>query len=131
MFITILICASFVVATLSGCSREPAVATVKVECRSPNGEVAARLHEWKFNHIRNALFEVLADGEGMAYEELVNQVENKISPHNREAIGKIPWYVKTVVLELEARGELQRFPMTRKWVPENIRRISKDSPPAE
>lgn len=92
---------------LAGCGGEPPDG--KVTCRSPSGKTIARIEEWKYNRVREAVLQVLpADGSPLAYSDLSRQAASRIPAKEAQEIGKIPWYVETVSLEMEVRGELAR-----------------------
>ncbi len=122
-FWTIVLAVCGVIAA-TGCRSKAVEAFPKVECRTPNGKrKPVQLHQWKFERIREAVLDqVPVDGKQIAYEQLLKKVEKSIPAEEQESIGKISWFVQTVVLELETRGELERFPESDEKLPDNLRR---------
>ena len=82
----------------------------KVECRTPTGRrPPTRIFKWKFDRIQKAILDELqVDGIDIEYSELARRVEAKIPKEEAARIGRIPWFVEVVALELEVRGELER-----------------------
>lgn len=72
----------------------------------------------KYNLIRDAMLAVLpsfASGESMAFAELEKKVrayleEREVPSSLFPKPGSVRWYTKTVQLDLEARGEIERLP---------------------
>ncbi|MBM3784238.1 MAG: hypothetical protein FJW30_07740 [Acidobacteria bacterium] len=83
----------------------------RVECRTPTpGKKPVTIEAAKFAAFRKAILKVLPKrGEGVLFEELVERV----APHLPPDIGSLPWYVTTVKLELEVRGEIVRVPAAK------------------
>ena len=115
------------ISTFSGCSSEPTEILTKMECRSPNGlRDNKKIFEWKYDRVRDVVLSVLPEGEeGIPFPELRETAEKRFKRKERETIGKLSWYIETVVLEMETRGELERFPETRTPtpLPKNVRRV--------
>ena len=82
----------------------------KVECRTPTaGKQATRIDRWKFDAIRRAILAVLPrKGEGVLFTDLTGLVKSKLGPDELANLGVPMWYVTTVKLELEVRGEIRR-----------------------
>lgn len=105
---------------LAGCGSE--VNDGKVTCRSPSGKTIARVEEWKYNRIREAILQVLpADGSPLAYSELSRRAASQIPAKEVQEIGKVPWFIETVSLEMEVRGELARVQDGKP--PKRLRRV--------
>lgn len=76
------------------------------------------LKEEKYVLIRDAILTVLPtydSGESMTFTELEQAVSTQLAAQNvpRELFpkpGSVRWYCKTVQLDLEARGEIERLP---------------------
>lgn len=80
-----------------------------VLCRTPTaGKNPTRIAKAKFDLVRKALLGVVPRKEGILFSELVGQVEGELTPSELESVGSLTWYVTTVKLELEVRGELAR-----------------------
>lgn len=95
----------------------------KVTCRSPSKpDQAIKIHKWKFDKIKTAVLDtVRSSGDGIAYERLVTEVGKQLSKPEQQSIGKLPWFIKTVCLELEVSGDLERFPPSNSGIAENFR----------
>lgn len=111
-----------------GCSSKPMEIMPKMECRSPNGlRDNKAMYEWKYDRVRDVILSILPEGEeGMAFPELREKAGKKFKRGESETIGKLSWYVETVTLEMETRGELERFPVTKTPtpLPKNVRRTT-------
>ena len=55
----------------------------------------------------------------LPFSELAMAVEDRLTPGQLERLGSIMWYVTTVKLDLEVKGELERVPGAR---PQRLRR---------
>lgn len=69
----------------------------------------------KYNIIREAMLAVLPDDEGMLFDDLETGVaaylqEKDVPKKLFPKAGSVRWYTKTVQLDLEARGEIERLP---------------------
>jgi hypothetical protein len=81
-----------------------------VACRTPTpGKTAKRIAKDKFDLLRKTILKLTPKrGDGVVFTDLYELVANELTPAERKAVGSIPWYVTTVKLELEVRGELVR-----------------------
>ena len=61
----------------------------------------------KYEMVRQAILEAVRSQGTITYQGLVSLVDYNLR-HRFE--GSIPWYVTTVKLDLEARGEIERVP---------------------
>jgi hypothetical protein len=93
----------------------------KIECRTPTpNKKPTRIAKTKFDLVRRAILRVIPKkGNGVAFSDLFALVEDELTPNERKAVGSIPWYVTTVKLEMEVRGELERVPNV---TPQRLRR---------
>jgi hypothetical protein len=64
----------------------------------------------KYEVIRNAILCVLQAQKEMTFMKLSHAVEKEV---NGNFDGSVMWYVTTVKLDLEARGEIKRVPNSR------------------
>lgn len=96
----------------------------RIECRTPTpGKKPTRIARAKFDRIREAIQRVVpVRGEGVPFGELTDLVEGDLTPGEIARIGSLMWYVTTVKLELEVRGELERVPGPG---PQRLRRVAK------
>ncbi len=81
------------------------------------GKQGTRILKAKYDVIRAAILETLRSTGEMTFRELVDAVEAKLAGRFD---GSIPWYVTTVKLDLEARGEIERLPKSR---PQHLRLV--------
>jgi len=64
----------------------------------------------KYEVIRNAILCVLQSQKEMTFMRLSRAVEKEV---NGNFDGSVMWYVTTVKLDMEARGEIRRVPNSR------------------
>jgi len=114
-----------VTVALAGCSRQPIVTSEKIECHSPNkADYSVKVHKWKFDIVRERILEVVGSAkpaEGIGWEAIVKQTSSKFTEEEAKRMGKVKWFVKTVMLELEYRKELERFRPWKKSESERLR----------
>lgn len=79
--------------------------TDRIMTRHPEGKAGVNIERDKYELIRQAILDVLAEGPA-TFTGLSESVENRINGHFE---GNIPWYVVTVKLDLEARGNVKRI----------------------
>jgi hypothetical protein len=84
----------------------------RVECRTPTpNRKPTRIDRTKFDLIRRSILRLVPkSGDGVAFSDLPELVAGDLTPAQVVEIGSIPWYVTTVKLEMEVRGELERVP---------------------
>jgi hypothetical protein len=93
----------------------------KVLCRTPTpNKKPHNIAKTKFDMVRRAILRVTPKrGDGILFGDLSDLVKEELTPMELEDLGSVSWYVTTVKLELEVRGELERVP---KVVPQRLRR---------
>ena len=64
----------------------------------------------KYEIIRRAILSILGAQKEMTFMKLTQAVEKEV---DGKFEGSIPWYVTTVKLDLEARGQVKRVPHSR------------------
>lgn len=71
----------------------------------PRGKSGVNISKTKYDLVRTAILESLADGRELTFSQLRDTVEQKL-----EGVfeGSISWFYTTVKLDLEARGEIKR-----------------------
>jgi hypothetical protein len=81
----------------------------KVACRTPTPGKSGvtRIPAWKFDMLRGAILEVLAEGD-TPFAELAERVAARLDPADMARLGAPGWHVTTVKLELETRCEIRR-----------------------
>ncbi len=82
----------------------------KVACRTPakGRDGVTNIPAWKFDAVRGAILEALADGP-VFYKDLNDAVAEQLDSETLEGLGKLGWHVVTVKLEMEVRGEIARL----------------------
>jgi hypothetical protein len=95
----------------------------KVVCRTPTpGKKPTRIDAAKFALVERAIRDVVPAGPpGLAFAELADRVHERLSEDELKRLGSLLWYVTTVKLEMEVRGELIRVPGV---VPQRLVRVS-------
>lgn len=85
--------------------------TGKVICETPTpGKKPTRIDRWKYDAVREAIIKVVpAEHPGIAFKDLAKLASKALTARNRKALGSIGWYVTTVKLDMETRGELRRL----------------------
>lgn len=71
------------------------------------GKRGANISRAKYDMIRQAILDAIRSQGAISFQGLVSLVEYNL--RNRFE-GSIPWYITTVKLDLEARGEIERIP---------------------
>jgi hypothetical protein len=79
----------------------------KILTQHPEGKQGVNINRAKYEMIRLAILDAIRSQGVITNEGLVSLVE--FSLRNRFE-GSVPWYVTTVKLDLEARGEIERLP---------------------
>lgn len=82
----------------------------------PQMKQGVNLDRSKYQQIRRAILDTIATYKTVTLKELTRSVTERLK---NSFEGKIPWYVVTVKLDLEARRIIERVPRTR---PHQIRR---------
>ena len=87
----------------------------RVLCRTPTpGKKPKRIDRAKFELLRSAILEcVPRSTPGVEFRKLPSMVGKRLAAAERAAVGSITWYVTTVKLELEVRGEIRRIAGSR------------------
>lgn len=118
--------AFFAAMTLCGCGRdEPQVAFETVMCRSPAGDrTAKRIFKWKFDTVRESVLAALPASGDIAMDDLITSVEAGYSEAMIDSLVDVRDCIRTVVLELEVRGEIERVSDSDRPLPERICRAS-------
>lgn len=71
------------------------------------GKQGVNISRTKYEMIRQAILDAVRSQGTITFQGLVSLVDYNL--RNRFE-GSIPWYVTTVKLDLEARGEIERIP---------------------
>lgn len=90
-----------------------------------DGSGGTRIKKSTYELFRRLLLEAIpADDDGIAYRELPRLIEPRVPRELLKTRGSCSWYVTSVKLDLEARGEIERLPGVR---PQRLRRLSTSS----
>ncbi len=98
----------------------------RVTCRTPkSGGKPTRILRWKFDAMRDAILASVGnDEQGTPFRDLRGGIsaalDRSLDATRREEFGSVGWYLMTVKLELEVRGEIERVPGAS---PQRLRRI--------
>ena len=75
----------------------------------PQGKKGVNILKEKYDQVAATMLEIVKEHGEITYQDLndltIDELTGKFD-------GKIPWYVVTVKLDLEARGVLERIPKT-------------------
>jgi hypothetical protein len=82
----------------------------------PHKKQGVNISKEKYDVIRNAILCVLQTQKEITFMKLSRAVEKEV---NGSFDGSVMWYVTTVKLDMEARGEIKRVPNSR---PQLVRR---------
>lgn len=76
----------------------------------PEGKAGVNIERAKYDAIQSAIIEALGVDADVAFQDLLEIVENALRERFEGSVG---WYVTTVKLDLEARGVIERVPGVR------------------
>jgi hypothetical protein len=76
----------------------------------PDKKQGVNISKEKYEIIRKAIFSTLKQNKEMPFMKLAQAVAKEI---NGTFEGSVTWYVTTVKLDMEARGEVKRVPNSR------------------
>ena len=76
----------------------------------PEKKQGVNISKEKYDIIRNAILCVLQTQKEITFMNLSRAVEKEV---NGKFDGSVIWYVTTVKLDMEARGEIKRVPSSR------------------
>ena len=76
----------------------------------PEKKQGVNINKQKYETIRKAILSTLEIENEMTFMNLSRAVEKKV---NGNFDGSVTWYVTTVKLDMEARGEVKRVPNSR------------------
>jgi hypothetical protein len=82
----------------------------KIRTLHPEKKQGVNISREKYDIIRTAILCVLKEQKEISFMKLSRAVEKEV---NGNFDGSVTWYVTTVKLDLEARGELKRVPNSR------------------
>jgi hypothetical protein len=76
----------------------------------PDKKQGVNISKEKYEIIRKAIFSTLKQNKEMPFMKLARAVEKEM---RGKFDGSVTWYVTTVKLDMEARGEVKRVPNSR------------------
>ena len=82
----------------------------KIRTLHPDKKQGVNINKDKYDVIRNAILCVLQTQKEMTFMNLSRAVEKEV---NGNFEGSVTWYVTTVKLDMEARGEIKRVTNSR------------------
>jgi hypothetical protein len=82
----------------------------KIRTLHPEKKQGVNISKEKYDIIRSAILCVLKEQKEIGFMKLARAVEKEM---NGSFDGSVTWYVTTVKLDLEARGEIKRVPNSR------------------
>jgi hypothetical protein len=93
----------------------------RIQTRHPDADKSMpRIDRDIYDAFRTAILAATpAEGGGVSFRDLPRLVEGQLPAGIRERIGSVTWYLTTVKLDLEARGEIERVPGSR---PQRLRK---------
>jgi hypothetical protein len=81
-----------------------------IKTLNPDRKQGVNISREKYEIIRTAIMSTLRANREMPFMKLSNAVEKEV---RGKFEGSVMWYVTTVKLDLEARGEIKRVPNSR------------------
>jgi hypothetical protein len=82
----------------------------RIKTLHPDGKQGVSIRRDKYEQVRRVILDTLYEQDGITFDQLVKTAEASLQGNFE---GSIPWYVTTVKLDLEARGDLKRIVGTR------------------
>ena len=89
----------------------------KILTHHPHGKAGVNISKNKYDTIRGAILDSLREHGELTFAELTEDVRRKLEG---SFDGSINWYVTTVKLDLEARGQIERIP---RQTPQRLRLV--------
>ncbi|MEL6356835.1 MAG: hypothetical protein AAFQ37_07875 [Bacteroidota bacterium] len=90
----------------------------KILTLHPQGKKGVNISREKYDFIRSFILQTIKDHGEITYEKLNDLAVDQLSD---SFDGKVPWYIVTVKLDLEARKVIERIPKTS---PHKLRMVS-------
>ena len=79
----------------------------KIMTLHPAGKAGVNIDKPKYETVRQAIFQSLQEHGTLTFGDLTAEVQKRLEG---DFAGSVSWYVTTVKLDLEARGEIARVP---------------------
>ncbi|WP_052455774.1 DUF6958 family protein [Bhargavaea cecembensis] len=77
----------------------------QIQLQHPEGKNAAKILKRRYDAIRLAILEEVDAAGEISFMDLIERAPKRLSHFD----GKTEWYITAVKLDMEARGELERF----------------------
>jgi hypothetical protein len=97
----------------------------KILTLHPEGKKGVNISRAKYEMIRNAILAAIRSQGEISFEGLTSLVEYRL---RNKFDGSVSWYVTTVKLDLEARGEIERVPGAE---PQHLRKARRKPEPSQ
>ncbi|GAB1857697.1 hypothetical protein MHTCC0001_25340 [Flavobacteriaceae bacterium MHTCC 0001] len=81
----------------------------KIMTLHPQGKAGVNILKRRYDVIKNFILDTVTSHGEITYEKVNDMAIEQLS---NTFDGKVPWYVVTVKLDLEARGVIERIPKT-------------------
>jgi hypothetical protein len=81
----------------------------RILTRHPSGKKSVAILRRRYDVVRSYIIKTIRRRPGITFEELSDRALEELQP---TFDGKVLWYIVTVKLDLEARGEIERVPKT-------------------
>ncbi|MEO1516691.1 MAG: hypothetical protein AAFV95_16845 [Bacteroidota bacterium] len=73
----------------------------------PQGKQGVNIEKSKYDQMRHKILQIVQSRGQVSFKELTHLTKKQL---NGQFNGSIGWYMTTVKLDLEARGEIKRIP---------------------
>lgn len=87
----------------------------RIETLHPEGKKGVNILTNKYKQVKDTIIKILEESGEIEFKQLNRRAEDALTGKFE---GKVPWYVVTVKLDLEARGIIERVP---KSSPQRVR----------
>ncbi|MEM6345756.1 MAG: hypothetical protein AAF927_17820 [Bacteroidota bacterium] len=77
----------------------------------PEGKAGVSISRDKYEQMRSAIVEIVEEKQSVGFSEMGDMLTSRLKDSFE---GSILWYYTTVKLDLEARGEIERFKLKGK-----------------
>lgn len=78
----------------------------RILTQHPEGKAGVNISRDKYEQMRSAIVEIIKEKDSIGFSEMGDLLTSRLKDKFE---GSIMWYYTTVKLDLEARGEIERF----------------------
>ncbi|MEL7532942.1 MAG: hypothetical protein AAFN10_16600 [Bacteroidota bacterium] len=78
----------------------------RILTQHPTGKAGVNISREKYEQMRSAIVDIVKEKESVGFSEMGDLLTSRLKDSFE---GSILWYYTTVKLDLEARGEIERF----------------------